>query len=66
MVVVNLIRLLPKVSDCQHTTASMNVLMSQRQQVVIFFNKLEMTNDELWQKEMYCADFGTFIFWNNL
>ena len=66
MVVANLLRLPPKASDCQHTTAKMNVLMSHRKQVVIFFNMVQITNDVFWQKEMYCAYFGTIIFWNNL
>jgi len=34
--------------------------------VVVIFNSVQITNNEFRQKEMYCADFGTFLFWNNL
>jgi len=52
MVVANLLRLLPKMSDCQHTAVNLNVLMPHRKVAVIFFNWVQIVNDESWQKEM--------------
>jgi len=65
MFVANLLGLLPKVSNCQHTTVNLNVLMPHRN-VVVFFNSVQITDDDFRQKEMYCAEFGTFLFWNIL
>jgi len=49
--IVNLVRLLSKMSICQHSRVTLNILIPHGKVVVIIFNTVQITNDEFWQKE---------------